>query len=285
MTAAATNLARSRWRAINAEDRAWERAAGDPSSDRLDRSLAPLDSSLTAPIACAVGKLSRRQGQIVVLHYYGDLSLHEIADRLAISEGTVKRTLHDARAELRRSLVLDKTARMQGRQTMMGWHMAGTQPGQYEYALAADRGYEGKSVVRLRCTAAQADGFGTLMQTFSAKKYLEHRVRFSGAIKCKGVEDRVGLWMRVDGERGAILTFDNMEERPIRGTMAWRRYDVVLDVPADATAVALGVLLLGKGAASIADFAVETVGTEVATTGGPFPCLPDGPQNLDFSET
>lgn len=164
---------------------------------------------------------------------------------------------------------------------MTGWHMAGSHPGQYEHAISEDVSYEGRPVAHLRCTVPRADGFGTLMQTFSAEHFVEQRVRFSGALKCQGVEGRVGLWMRVDGPGGAKLAFDNMANRPISGTAEWERYEVVLDVAAEAQAIALGVLLVGEGEAWVADFDVETVGTDVETTDPPYP---DRPQNLDFSE-
>ncbi len=166
---------------------------------------------------------------------------------------------------------------------MTGWHTACSQPRQYEHALADEMTYEGKPVAELRCVVPRADGFGTLMQAFSAEHFLEQRVRFSGALKSKGVEDRVGLWMRVDGPGGARpLAFDNMADRPIRGTTDWEHHEVVLDVLAHAQAIALGVLLVGEGDAWMSDFNVEIVGPEVQTTGAGE--LPDRPQNLDLSQ-
>jgi DNA-binding CsgD family transcriptional regulator len=284
MTAAATNLARSRWRTIHAEDRALEKIARDRSSDPSDIFQVPGTSWLPGPLEGAIGQLSPRQGQIVALHYYGDLSLRVIASRLDVSEGTVKRTLHDARAQLRRMVGQHSQLRPQRRQTMTGWHMAGSHPRQYEHALADDTTYEGKRVAELRCVVAQADGFGTFMQTFSAEHFLGQRVRFSGALKCKGVEGRVGLWMRVDGPPGGTgrLAFDNMADRLIRGTTDWEHHEVVLDVLAQAQAIALGVLLVGEGEAWMSDFNVEIVGPEVQTTGSGG--VPDRPQNLDLSQ-
>lgn len=168
---------------------------------------------------------------------------------------------------------------------MAGWHMAGSHPRQYEHARPGDITYEGQPVAHLRCSVPRADGFGTLMQTFSADRFREQRVRFSGALKCKGVEDRVGLWMRVDGPGGTRpLAFDNMADRPIRGTMDWQRCEVVLDVPAEAQAIALGVLLIGEGEAWMSDFNLETVEADVETTDMAERSLPDRPQNLNFSE-
>jgi RNA polymerase sigma factor (sigma-70 family) len=285
MTAVATNLARSRWRTIHAEDRALEKVARDRSSDPSDSFQVTAASSLPGPLECAIGQLSPRQGQIVALHYYGDLSQRAIASRLDVSEGTVKRTLHDARAQLRRMVGQHRQLQPRRRQTMMGWHMAGSHPRQYEHALAGDTTYEGKRVAELRCLVPRADGFGTFMQTFSAERFLEQRVRFSGALQCKGVADRVGLWMRVDGPGGTRpLAFDNMADRPVRGTTDWEHHEVVLDVPAQAQAIAFGVLLSGEGEVRMSDFHVEIVGPDVPTTDSRTEALPDRPQNLDLSQ-
>ncbi len=284
MNAAATNLARSRWRTIRAEDRVLEQAAKDRSSDPTDVFQVSPPSSLSGPLEFAIGRLSPRQGQIVALHYYGDLSLRAIASRLHVSEGTVKRTLHDARTELRRMVGQDQQLKRPRRQTMTGWHMAGSHPSQYEHAIADETTYEGKPAAELR-SVSRTDGFGTLMQTFSAEHFSERRVRFSGALKCQSVENRVGLWMRVDGPGGQMLAFDNMAGRPVAGTTDWDHYAVVLDVPDEARAIALGVLLVGEGQAWMSDFNVEIVGPEVKTTdAGMVAALPKRPQNLDFSE-
>jgi len=59
----------------------------------------------------------------------------------------------------------------------------------------------------------------------------------------------------------------------------------VLDAPDEAQAIALGVLLNGKGHAWMSDFNVEIVGPEVETTDATMrAALPERPQNLDFSE-
>jgi len=48
-----------------------------------------------------VRRLPRRQRDVVILHYFADLTVSEIAVELRIAEGTVKSELHDARASLR----------------------------------------------------------------------------------------------------------------------------------------------------------------------------------------
>jgi hypothetical protein len=73
--------------------------------------------------------------------------------------------------------------------------------------------------------------------------------------------------MRVDKGTGPGVAFDNMQDRPIKGTTSWLRYDVVLDVPSDADDIAFGVLLAGTGKIWLNGIEFEVVGSEVPTTG------------------
>ena len=73
--------------------------------------------------------------------------------------------------------------------------------------------------------------------------------------------------MRVDGPNGYLLSFDNMENRPIVSTSDWQKYAVVLDVPENACQIAFGILLAGKGQVWLSDVQFAIVGSNVATTG------------------
>ena len=52
----------------------------------------------------SIEMLPEKVRQIIHLHYFEDLSIAEIADRMRISEGTVKRQLHDGRKRIRKEL-------------------------------------------------------------------------------------------------------------------------------------------------------------------------------------
>jgi RNA polymerase sigma factor (sigma-70 family) len=52
----------------------------------------------------AIQRLPRRQREVIALRYLADLRERDIAELLAISPGTVARTLHDARGALATSL-------------------------------------------------------------------------------------------------------------------------------------------------------------------------------------
>lgn len=162
-----------------------------------------------------------------------------------------------------------------------GWFLAGTKPASYETGTDAQVAYNGHPSAYLKAKGPVSDGFGTLMQDFRADKYLGKRVRFSAFVKSDGIQSWAGLWMRVDKEKDSVA-FDNMQDRAIKGTTGWQKYDVVLDVPQDATGIFFGVLLDGPGAVWLNSAKFEVVGADVPTTGGKGTKLPDGPTNLNF---
>ncbi len=164
-----------------------------------------------------------------------------------------------------------------------GWFVAGSKPASYEAGTDAQSAYNGHPSAYLKAKEPDPGGFGTLMQDFRADKFLGKRVRFSAFVKSDGIQSWAGLWMRVDKEKDSVA-FDNMMDRPIKGTTGWQKYDVVLDVPQDATGIFFGVLLDGPGTVWLNSANFEVVGADVPTTGGkmPSPKLPDGPTNLNF---
>jgi hypothetical protein len=162
-----------------------------------------------------------------------------------------------------------------------GWLLRGSEPDSYEVGKDRTGGATGTTAY-LRAKP-QPKGFGTLMQMFKANNYRGTRQALSARIKSEDVGAWAGLWMRVDGPSGDSLAFDNMESRPIEGTTAWTSYKVVLDVPQEATYVALGVLLCGPGSLWIDDLRLDEVGDDVPTTDVQ-QHYPSGPVNLTFNE-
>lgn len=164
-----------------------------------------------------------------------------------------------------------------------GWLLAGNKPANYDAGVDPQVKYHDAESAYLKSKASAStdddQGFGTLMQSFRAEKYLGKRVRLSGFVKSDGVDRWAGLWMRVDKGSNAVA-FDNMQDRPIKGTGDWRRYEVVLDVPQDATGIAFGILLTGPGTVWLNSTNFEVVESDVPTTGnGP---QADSPKNLNF---
>lgn len=165
-----------------------------------------------------------------------------------------------------------------------GWSLAGNNPTNYRTGVdPADQ--RGGLPSAYLASLGSGKGFGTLMQSISAADYAGKRIRLRAWVKSEDVGDWAGMWLRVDKERGT-LAFDNMQDRGIKGTQTWNRYDVVLDVPADATSIHFGVLLTGTGEVWMNDVSLEVVDMNTPTTRTNLlpRTLPQHPINLGFND-
>jgi erythromycin esterase len=176
-----------------------------------------------------------------------------------------------------------------------GWIKAGSHPQNYEIALDTVVKHSDKAGAYIKFTGADSDGFCTLMQLFKANDYHGKRLRMSAWMRTENA-DSAQLWLRLDGANG-MAGFDNMDNRPVKGTVDWKKYEIVLDVPTNTVNVAFGAFLKGKGQAWVDDFAFEVVGQDTPTTnmlppeqmktGGATPVsdgYPAKPLNLNFEE-
>lgn len=164
------------------------------------------------------------------------------------------------------------------------WFLAGDHPQDYQIGTDNISASDGKSSGFIESIDPNAIGFGTLMQESDAKKYLGQRVKMSADIKTERVKQWAGMWLRVDGDQEKMLSFDNMADRPIKGTTDWQRYEIVLDVSSDAKLLAFGILLTETGRVWISDISFEIVDEVIPTTNPNkiYIRLPDRPQNIDF---
>lgn len=87
-------------------------------------------------------------------------------------------------------------------------------------------------------------------------------VKLSGYIKSENVTGGAGLWMRIDP---GALAFDNMQDRSVKGTTGWKKYEITLDLHASAAKnIVVGALLTGKGKIWIDDLQVTIDGKSLA---------------------
>jgi hypothetical protein len=168
-----------------------------------------------------------------------------------------------------------------------GWGVFGDYADDYEIGVDYSVAYSGRASGCIK-SRANPRGYVTLMQSFKADNYLGKRLRLSGFVKVQDVKSYAGLWMRVDGPKDTsskrnILGFDNMVDRPIKGTTDWRKYYVVLDVPENSILIAFGIGMSGPGQVWLDEIQFELVGNDVPTTNlQESTSLPTRPINLDF---
>lgn len=98
----ARNVARGRVRRLTSDRRARRKLAA---TARVDDIASPADTAAAAiDVRAALNGLSRRQRELVVMHYFLGESIDAIAAELRVPSGTVKSSLHRARVALARTL-------------------------------------------------------------------------------------------------------------------------------------------------------------------------------------
>jgi len=165
-----------------------------------------------------------------------------------------------------------------------GWYPAGSNPNEYEMGVDNTIFQSGQSCAYIKSKNPKSNEFGTLMQSISAENYLEKRLQLSGYIKSENVEEWSGMWMRIDGESNKRLGFDNMQDRAIKGTTDWNKYEIVLDVPVSSKTILFGVLLTGEGKVWFDNFELKEVDKSVQVTNRRKEDRGTKPINLDFEE-
>lgn len=168
-----------------------------------------------------------------------------------------------------------------------GWFKAGTNPGGYDMGIVTGAGQDGNNAATIKSIDKNVNGFGTLMQQCKPGKYLGKRVKMTAFVKTENVAAWAALWMRVDqAESKQSLAFDNMHNRPIKGTTDWTKYEIELDVPPNASLIAYGAMLSGTGQMWFDKVTFEITGEYKPQTGGTEKsrATQEEPTNLDFEK-
>jgi hypothetical protein len=89
--------------------------------------------------------------------------------------------------------------------------------------------------------------------------------------------------LRVDQVNSQVpLSFDNMQDRAIKGTTGWKKYEIVLDVPENTSMLAYGALLSGTGQIWFANLTFEIVDNAVKLHSSND--IQNEPSNLNFEK-
>jgi C-terminal processing protease CtpA/Prc len=106
--------------------------------------------------------------------------------------------------------------------------------------------HSGKWAARLQRGAAIANGDFSSITIAIPIDFAGTRLELRGFLKLQGVSGFAGLWMREDGDSGAVA-FDNMANRHVNGTHDWTEYSIALPLRPEAKQLVFGVLSSGTG--------------------------------------
>lgn len=137
----------------------------------------------------------------------------------------------------------------------------------YEMNFEKDTESANQNIFTIKSVKSKIKGFGSLGKSVKSNLYFGKTVKMTAYVKSEKVKSWAGLWMRVDYYTTGVLAFDNMENRPIKGSTNWTKYEIVLFVPKDATSISYGVLLDGTGQIWFKDVTLEVIEDSVPETG------------------
>lgn len=98
--------------------------------------------------------------------------------------------------------------------------------------------------------------FGTATASAPATSFGGRRVMVRAMMRTRDASAAT-LWVRANGG-GRTLALENNMAHPVTGTTEWTESTAVVDFPAGAESVSYGLLLLGRGSASIRDITVSS---------------------------
>jgi serine/threonine protein kinase len=160
---------------------------------------------------------------------------------------------------------LTSSARSLGRQHD-AWALTGPHRESYTIVTQPKDPEGGAEGISLQALAPASKGVGVLMRELPIEPWLRKRVRMKARLSVGGVKGWAGLWMRVYGHKGELLSFDNMRDRPLHGDIDKEHHAVVMDIPVQTERILYGLLLDGPGWISFDQLEFESVFIDVPTT-------------------
>lgn len=145
------------------------------------------------------------------------------------------------------------------------WFIQHAGPPSFEFAIDDGAPEAGRRSLRIKRTGTEP--FGLALQGVSAERFRGKRVRLTALLRLDKVEafgkgslrDMSGAALMLRTQGGGEFAFDDMRDRPLRGTKAWTEVRAEIDVPATANRVEFGPLLSGTGTLWSTAFKLEVV--------------------------
>ena len=120
------------------------------------------------------------------------------------------------------------------------WNVFGK--GDYKVTYVETEAQHGKTCALIESTGSNIE-FNALAFNIPAD-FGGKRMKLTGYVKTENVEGGwAGLWMRIDPQ----IAFDNMQNRGIKGTTDWTKYEIELDINNNAKQIVVGGILVGTG--------------------------------------
>jgi beta-lactamase regulating signal transducer with metallopeptidase domain len=116
----------------------------------------------------------------------------------------------------------------------------------------------------LTTNGSKPNGYANMVQYIQARNYRGKRIRLTGLVRTAGIKRFAGLWLAVQDPDKSVVW--DAEKQPIRGNNDWTKQAIVVDVPKNANAIGLGIMMKGVGKVWAGDLKLESVDKSVPVT-------------------
>jgi hypothetical protein len=167
---------------------------------------------------------------------------------------------HALETEPRNLSFEDSTEVMGGRPPGWEYLQHGGKPS-FEFVIDDQVAKDGKHSLRIKRTGTEP--YCLVSQTIKADRFRGKRVRLTAFVRLDNVESfgrgASGVYLLLKSDGGGSRSFDDMRDRPLRGTKPWTEVNVEIDVPSAAAIIELGAGLTGSGTLWVDAFKLEVV--------------------------
>ncbi len=141
-----------------------------------------------------------------------------------------------------------------------GWIFSQSAAGNYQ-----DGEENGGAVRYVRAFLPRPEGYAALTQTFAAGDLRGRRIRLAGRLLTEDAEKIEIVVSAVIGDEADIARMA-LGDGSRSGTVDWRRYEMVVDIPDGAQRLVVGIQTTGTGTVWVRDFSLEVVDGAVPVT-------------------
>ena len=131
----------------------------------------------------------------------------------------------------------------------------------FELAIDDQVAKDGKHSLRIKRTGPEP--YCLASQTIKADRFRGKRIRLTAFMRLDNVESfgrgMSGAFLLLKSDGGGSRSFDDMRDRPLRGTKPWTEVNLEIDVPSAAAVIEFGAGLTGSGTLWVDAFKLEAV--------------------------
>lgn len=127
--------------------------------------------------------------------------------------------------------------------------------GGYTYQSDKDIKFSRNRSIKITRTSSNSTEYASVHTQVPIHLFRGKTLHLTAKVKIQSQQNgNAGLWIKVNDEKNAIISFDNMENQRIEGTTDWKEISLTMKISPQAERIMLGGIFQGQGIAWFDDF-------------------------------